>query len=263
MPPLQYISDFGNSKHTKCNGKLPCEKCVKYSRICQYEAPYNRGKKPPIVAAAASRELLNSTPRSHDSETEHATSSRDSTRASEQVWGQNTDSLGVYSGGNRNRESDVSPITYTRTEVDEEEVALDYSTSRFQRHHEPDNGETIFQRTQHNLNHRATHRNSVFAFGDPPVPNMDTSFFALPAHKLAHTMVTQYFDFGAALHRFLHQKTVEEWMETLIARPRLMVGPDAAFVPIILPIVLNVGCTNLFAIYRTAGQITMPRTLSF
>ncbi|KAH7355355.1 fungal-specific transcription factor domain-containing protein [Rhexocercosporidium sp. MPI-PUGE-AT-0058] len=210
--------DECKAKHTKCNGQLPCEKCVKYSRICKYEAPYTRGKKPPIVAAISSYDPSNGI-----SETEHFTpgsnfsSSRESARR-EQVWHQHQTIFGTAIA-----EEDYSNDTRPRKIARMTEEESQYNKLRFPSDHVHLNGETIFQRTQNNLNHRANyHQNPIFSFGDPPIPDLDTSFFALPTYRLAQSMITQYFDFGAALHRFLHHKTVEEWMESLLDSPRSM-----------------------------------------
>ncbi|KAK0120502.1 hypothetical protein ONS96_010710 [Cadophora gregata f. sp. sojae] len=213
-------------KHTKCNGKLPCEKCVKYSRVCKYEAPYTRGKKPPIIAAGSAQDMSNGQRRSNDLNTERATPgsklspSRELVpRVQEQFWEQ---PLHLYNtnGQESNEDIDTRPQKFLRMTVEDD--AAPRHKPHFQREGQP-NGASIFQRTQNNWNHRsAYHQNSIFSFGDPPLPDMDTSFFALPTYRLAQTMITQYFKFGAALHRFLHQKTVEEWMESLVSAPRSM-----------------------------------------
>ncbi|KAL5330315.1 hypothetical protein ACEPPN_003842 [Leptodophora sp. 'Broadleaf-Isolate-01'] len=211
--------DECKAKHTKCNGQLPCEKCVKYSRICKYEAPYTRGKKPPIVSAVSSYDPSNGL-----SETERATpgsnlsSSRESMRR-EQAWAPHRPIFGAVIG--EHESNDTRPHKIPR--MAEEDPTSQYDRPHIRGNHEQLNGETIFQRTQNNLNHRATyHQNPIFSFGDPPMPDLDTSFFALPTYRLAQSMITQYFNFGAALHRFLHHKTVEEWMGTLLDSPRSM-----------------------------------------
>ncbi|KAH7411402.1 fungal-specific transcription factor domain-containing protein [Cadophora sp. MPI-SDFR-AT-0126] len=220
--------DECKAKHTKCSGKLPCEKCVKYSRVCKYEAPYTRGKKPPIVAAAFSHDVSNDQSKSHDLlENGHATpgsnfsSSRDPMRAaSEQFWDQSIHVSGTATRQVSNDDIDTQPHKFLRMTV--EDNASQNPRARFQSEGRL-NGASIFQRTQNNLNHRAAyHQNPIFSFGDPPLPELDTSFFALPTYRLAQSMITQYFEFGAALHRFLHQKTVEEWMESLLSAPRSM-----------------------------------------
>lgn len=226
--PLQCDNDLPDSfdsKHTKCNGKLPCEKCVKYSRVCKYEAPYTRGKKPPIVAASFSHNNFDGRSKSNEMENERATSGSNNSprrepmpRVPNHFWDQ---PLHIFDTANRQDLSDdidTRPQKFLRMTVEDNDPQ--HRQPRYQKEGQS-NGASIFQRTQNNLNHRATyHQNPIFSFGDPPLPDMDTSFFALPTYRLAQSMVTQYFGFGAALHRFLHQKTVEEWMESLLSTPR-------------------------------------------
>ncbi|KAL2070269.1 hypothetical protein VTL71DRAFT_13295 [Oculimacula yallundae] len=216
--------DECKSKHTKCNGQLPCEKCVKYSRVCKYEAPYTRGKKPPIIAAITSTASMNSLNDKCEAEAERVnsissvSSSRESTKR-DLGWELHQETYRATNGEQQNN-LDIRPNKIQR--ISFEETVTQYDRPGFQ-NNQVQNGENIFQRTQNNLHYRASyHQNSIFSFGDPPLPESDTSLFALPPYTLAQTMITQYFEAGAALHRFLHQRTVEEWMETLLSHPRLM-----------------------------------------
>ncbi|CZS96320.1 uncharacterized protein RAG0_05697 [Rhynchosporium agropyri] len=222
--------DECKAKHTKCNGQLPCEKCVKYSRVCKYEAPYTRGKKPPIVSAISSNSQSNSRTENREVQAEQVTSVSSNSSSKEsmvgQGWGKHQEKFAycATNGGQRNF-IETRPHKIQRTVL--EDCAPRYDSSRLQDNHAQD-GENIFQRTQNNMHNRTPyHQNPIFSFGDPPVPELDTSFFSLPSYRLAQSMVTQYLEHDAAIHRFLHRRTVEDWMESLLSNPRLMHGRTA------------------------------------
>jgi hypothetical protein len=54
----------------------------------------------------------------------------------------------------------------------------------------------------------------IFNFGDAPLPKLDPHFLVLPPKDEAKALVNRYFDFAFPTHRFLHQATVEGWLET-------------------------------------------------
>jgi hypothetical protein len=61
---------------------------------------------------------------------------------------------------------------------------------------------------------RAT--SSIFNFGDKPYPNIPDLNFALPTRQQAREHVKRYFEFAIPTYRFLHQGTVERWLEKLM-----------------------------------------------
>jgi hypothetical protein len=54
---------------------------------------------------------------------------------------------------------------------------------------------------------------SVFTFGDKPYPDYSKSTLVLPSRQDAREYVKRYFDFAIPTYRFLHQETVEQWLE--------------------------------------------------
>lgn len=54
---------------------------------------------------------------------------------------------------------------------------------------------------------------SIFAFGDAPLPKTEDLFLHLPSIGEARQLLKTYFDFAFPTHRFLHQPTVEVWLE--------------------------------------------------
>jgi galactonate dehydratase len=54
----------------------------------------------------------------------------------------------------------------------------------------------------------------IFNFGDAPLPKHDSHFLVLPPKDEANILVNRYFDFAFPTHRFLHQATIETWLDT-------------------------------------------------
>jgi len=54
---------------------------------------------------------------------------------------------------------------------------------------------------------------SIFTFGDKPYPNYSDYPLVLPSRQQAREHVRRYFDFAIPTYRFLHQGTVEGWLE--------------------------------------------------
>ena len=82
---------------------------------------------------------------------------------------------------------------------------------------------------------------SIFTFGDKPSPNYSGSSFRLPSREQARELVKQYFNFAIPTYTFLHQATVEGWLErlydegdTIGAKGRLLADRKAAVVLMVL-----------------------------
>lgn len=56
---------------------------------------------------------------------------------------------------------------------------------------------------------------SIFAFGDAPLPQVESSFLVLPPKPEALALIAWYFDFTFPTHRYLHRPTVETWCDEL------------------------------------------------
>jgi hypothetical protein len=56
---------------------------------------------------------------------------------------------------------------------------------------------------------------SIFTFGDRPLPESNPAFCILPPKSEAQVLLSRYFDFAIATHRFLHRQTAEGWLEQI------------------------------------------------
>jgi hypothetical protein len=79
----------------------------------------------------------------------------------------------------------------------------------------PSSGVAFLLRAQRRLHEvvSLSPNSSIFTFGDSPLPEYDPSFFVLPSRDNAAKLVARYFDFAFPTHRFLHQQTVERYLQ--------------------------------------------------
>jgi hypothetical protein len=76
---------------------------------------------------------------------------------------------------------------------------------------------SLYERTRNHLNRRDYHqKNPVYAYGDPPLPDIDTSFLLCPPESTAQALINKYFDFVSATNRILHRPTIEKWTRELL-----------------------------------------------
>lgn len=191
----------------RCTGKQPCLNCTNagVQPECLYTAKYTRGKAPPIQAATR---------------------------------------------------EDYKPVKSWKTgfPVDRRRPSSDHtSQSELSEHEEArppqhnasknpagdsSNLASIFRRTQHNMAHSTSsrHRNPQYAFGDPPLPETDLSFFILPPLEEAKGLVVKFFEVVSPNTRVLHQPSVNEWLLDLyqnFAQGRTVDKPRGAIVLIL------------------------------
>lgn len=81
----------------------------------------------------------------------------------------------------------------------------------------PSSGVSFLLRVRRRLHeHASCSDNSlIFSFGDAPLPKTDPLVLVLPSFGTAKGLVDRYFSFAFPTHRFLHQGTVELWLEEL------------------------------------------------
>lgn len=92
----------------------------------------------------------------------------------------------------------------------------------------PASGASFLLRVQRKLAKQdMSGRPSILTFGDLPLPDCNRSFFILPTREEGKALLERYFNFTAATHRFLHRKTVEEWLEEMYSTNGRM-GDDGA-----------------------------------
>ncbi|PTU20682.1 hypothetical protein P175DRAFT_0437315 [Aspergillus ochraceoroseus IBT 24754] len=240
--PRQKITracDSCKEKKTRCTGTLPCGRCTRLSLACEYNAAYSRGlppdplPAPPSVAAryaknrSASQTSAEPSPISQRSQT-----ARDSPRAL------------TNANSQLSRESvEVSQ----RNSPDP--VATDFEGNYLG----PASGVSFLNRVWRRLhqdetsavpdeldNETCSKNTSVFMFGDRPYSDYHDAGFTLPSFERALELVSIYFDYAIVTYRFLHRRSVEQWLRQVyeydISSSNLPTGPMVARTAIILMI---------------------------
>ncbi|KAI1394172.1 uncharacterized protein F4822DRAFT_424639 [Hypoxylon trugodes] len=113
----------------------------------------------------------------------------------------------------------------------------------------PSSGVSFLLRIQKKLSSQASHyssESSIFTFGDLPLPGWDGSFFILPPRSEAQELLSSYFEFAVATHRFLHRRTMENLLDELYETGGKMRSKEGARSRIAL-IFMMFACAKRFA----------------
>lgn len=248
---LQY-TDIGLRKKLRCSGTLPCSLCLRSGADCEYNAEYNRGKKTEIPlleqheAAAlqspsmtTSRSVTNTSVRALDVQSSQRSlvsveeRSLPATASPIQVQPRSTDreqtsySLDLDARFGPSGQVLSNPrlpnphLAALQGEEGAEVVSSRTSPERDQTDLEghyvgPSSGVSFLLRVQKRIHENVAvfSNGPIFNFGDAPLPKHDPHFLVLPPKEEAKVLVHRYFDFAFPTHRFLHQPTVERWLET-------------------------------------------------
>lgn len=198
---------FGRRK-SRCSGTLPCNRCRQLSITCKYESPHKRGRPPspprgnPILL---DREPQWPAPQPQQPQPVTLTG----------------DDLVVQSSELREPEAAVEALYSSRSSP-----ARDATNVEGQ-YIGPTSGLAFFHRAKGRLRQdfSSSTRNavdsprgpsSIFTFGDKPYPDFSGSILILPSRQQAREHVKRYFEFAIPTYRFLHQSTIEGWLETFM-----------------------------------------------
>lgn len=189
------------SKKARCTGKQPCSLCVRSGNTCEYSAAYSRGRLPPIVSDES--EISAATPAGSRTEVDKAGAPipRQELRSPISIEHRHEPSS-KNSPDQEAVESSRSSLEPPQTDLEGQYVG-------------PSSGVAFLLRAQRRLHEVVTlsPNSSIFTFGDSPLPEYDPSFFVLPSRDDAANLVARYFDFAFPTHRFLHQQTVERYLQ--------------------------------------------------
>jgi hypothetical protein len=209
-------------KKTRCSGKQPCTLCTQTGATCDFTAAYTRGRIPSVLP--------------DDSHTLNAEDRQHALLNNDQVIGAfGTDHLtqslhqpGLFSStsdpeANELNQSSIAMVQSQLPLVDRVDSRMQSSRNSpepsqidLQGHYVgPSSGVSFLLRVQRKLHQKISfsQNSSIFTFGDAPISSFDPSFFLLPPREDAEKLVSRYFDFAVATHRFLHRPTVEAWFK--------------------------------------------------
>ena len=173
----------------RCSGQKPCAHCTGagVEIECSYTAKYTRGKAPPIQSASPN-----------------------------ESWKSGAGWIpGVGSANKRDQSPDNSSESSSSEQVD----PLSHKSDNIETHDKDShNFASAYRRTQHDLIRLSapTHKNPVYAHGDPLLPEADLSFFMLPPLDEARTLVAKFFEVITPNMRIMHQPTVDKWLLSVL-----------------------------------------------
>lgn len=238
-------------KKLRCSGTLPCSLCFRSTEKCEYNAGYRRGRIPhiPVIEQDAIIGLHspNTTPgrAALQKNVDQVPEKMKKMQAESSPPEQTSVQLDMQSIRGHETElstgltESVSPVVssylpqphYLQASTDHpalpRKADSPRATTSSRNSPEPDetdleghyvgasSGVSFLLRVQKRLheNFRISATETIFNFGDAPLPTCDPHFLVLPSIREAKVLVDRYFDFSFPTHRFLHQRTVEAWLQ--------------------------------------------------
>jgi galactonate dehydratase len=235
----------------RCSGTLPCSLCVRSTEKCEYNAGYRRGRIPhiPVIDQDAIIGLHSPTTtpgraaldknvdqvlgkvrkmQAESSPPEHTSVQLDM----QLIRGHETElSTGLTESVSPDVRFSLPQSHHLQASTDTPALPMTSdsprATTSSRNSPEPDetdleghyvgasSGVSFLLRVQKRLheNFRISATETIFNFGDAPLPTCDPHFLVLPPIREAKVLVDRYFDFSFPTHRFLHQRTVEAWLQ--------------------------------------------------
>lgn len=208
--PLVIFHLFHRRK-IRCTGLQPCEQCIRTKSSCTFNASYNRGSRPRIIqnnSAYSNREALGVAIPANDHDA--SLNSPNGLDGSEQPSAHSTDDSGMLASGSDQAGAVESrdPISRNSPEPFQTDLQGHYVGAA--------SGVSFLLRVQKRLHQSAHFSNAsstIFTFGDMPLPEFDPGFCFMPSKEESARLLQKYFDFTVPVDRFLHQPTVERWLE--------------------------------------------------
>lgn len=190
----------------KCNGKQPCEFCVRAKDECTFVSAYSRGRLPSITPT-----FENNNEGSTVLSTNPLTTSGNSLQSSEPypVLLPRTEPTGSSLPDSQDQEASLGAEEISRYSPEPHQADM-------QGHYiGPASGVSFLLRIQKRLRQAisVSQASSIFMFGDAPlqVPESDPSFCMMLPRPDAQRLVDRYFDFAMPTYRFLHKPTLQKW----------------------------------------------------
>lgn len=199
---------YSPRRKIKCNGKQPCEFCVRAKDKCTFASAYCRGRLPSITPALGHNPCSSTViPTGELAASTNALSSSQSYRTIIPRT-----ELAPRNSRNMQNQEDLSvthPLTRHSPEPHQPEMHGQYIG--------PASGVSFLLRIQKRLRQAISisKASSIFTFGDAPlqVPESDPSFCMMLPRADAQRLVDRYFDFAMPTYRFLHRPTLQSYFD--------------------------------------------------
>lgn len=212
--------DFCKVRKAKCNGMIPCDKCVVKGRVCLYDTKYSRGRPPTPPPSVAQLAGLGAPGGGFRCETPGVASSVSRSAsglgASASPRPPATREIPAGLRPTADREPIVTP-SRTSPELDMAEIQGQVF--------DPTSGLTFLHRAwkrlarQHSTpvapTDQIAHQQPWTLAGDKPLPQREGDRVVLPPHGKARELLSLYFDVCIATYRFLHRGTTLAWLESV------------------------------------------------
>ncbi|KAL1970076.1 hypothetical protein VTN77DRAFT_6481 [Rasamsonia byssochlamydoides] len=184
--------DSCKEKKTRCTGTLPCQRCTKLSRVCEYTAVYTRGSPPsPLPAPGA-------TP-AEAARRDHGTSFKSSRLGRSR---QNSRSIAVLSPRSSSPEPEATDLEGNYLGPSS---GISFLTRVWRRLKQDD-----ISMTPRIPGDETSKNTPVLMFGDRPFATEDDwRGLEMPPLERALKLVEIYFDFAIVTYRFLHRGIVD------------------------------------------------------
>ncbi|KAK9321783.1 hypothetical protein V1517DRAFT_261625 [Lipomyces orientalis] len=223
--------DDCKARKVRCDGTQPCGRCTKFHANCTYESKYTRGslvmpmrssavqtdpidiELPPIVAASTVRHA------------ENISGQGDANRMGALLDGQGAPSSGCSSSRDKTPPElslggPFSPL-YPQISSTDGPTSSDSSrlgtpgrnTATSPTESEWINSDSSYPSTRLSQTPLERDDDQQFWFSESPMGEVDSKYLALPSKKLAHKLVSWYFDNGCPTYRILHRPLLEEWVD--------------------------------------------------
>ncbi|KAF3400563.1 hypothetical protein DPV78_005001 [Talaromyces pinophilus] len=199
-------------KKTRCSGTLPCHRCIKLSRTCEYNAIYTRGTPPtPLPGSVHGQDAVRrSTPSIRSSIHKEHVSPRSTLATSSPATSQlrrNSQSLAVLSPRSSSPEPEATDLEGNYLGPSSGISFLSRSWRRLKQ----DNISTTPR-----LPENEPSNTPVLLFGDRPFSDKaNWSTLELPPKERAIRLLDTYFDFSIVTYRFLHRGNVMALLDTI------------------------------------------------
>lgn len=197
--------DACKTRKSRCSGTLPCHRCNQLSIPCRYDSLHKRGQPP-------------SPPRQESTPPDARATS---------ICGQPkqllpvvlpSEVLTVQAFDSRQPERIPDALHSSRSSPgrDATNVEGQYigpTSGLAFLHRAKGRLRQDFSSSTRNINDTPGAASSIFTFGDKAYPDYSGSKLVLPSRIQAREHVKRYFEFSIPTYRFLHQGTIEDWLE--------------------------------------------------
>ncbi|UKZ55545.1 hypothetical protein TrVGV298_009369 [Trichoderma virens] len=221
--------DRCKKRKIRCTGLQPCRLCIEANASCTYDAAYTRGRHAAMASRRSNRASPPPQPQTEQQQ-HHERQQSESSRwhaANRQSPGVNRQQQQQSNGEPPDSYSALGDPTQPGTEPLSRASPEPVQTDLEGHYVGPSSGVSFLLRIQKRLDQFVSfpQGSSIFTFGDAPLPYLDSlqteapyfdpTLYMMLSRSDTTRLVQRYFDFAVPVDRFLHQQTIETWLDEL------------------------------------------------